>query len=162
MKWKKILIWIPVLCMLLLIFGFSNQNGESSGSLSRNVADSIISFAEQLNIIHPTIESREHYIEAIQFPIRKTAHMTEYAILGGLCLLAFWVDGVKKKYLFVCAFVLSVCFAAFDEFHQLFIPGRSGQFTDVGIDSIGCAIGLFVIYLFEKVFEKVRQSVDNR
>lgn len=35
------------------------------------------------------------------------------------------------------AFIEGVMYAANDEIHQLFIPGRSGQITDVLIDSAG-------------------------
>ena len=40
----------------------------------------------------------------------------------------------------VCVFI----YAGFDEFHQLFIPGRSGSFSDVLIDLRGGIIGLFI------------------
>ena len=47
---------------------------------------------------------------------------------------------------------LLFCFlyACSDEFHQLFIPGRSGQFIDILIDTSGALIMLLIIYLWQK------------
>ena len=45
-------------------------------------------------------------------------------------------------------------YAATDEFHQLFVPGRSGQMTDVMIDSVGCLIGCLVTCLILHLVRK--------
>ena len=39
-------------------------------------------------------------------------------------------------------------YAGTDEFHQLFVPGRSGQITDVILDSCGVLTGVLVMGLF--------------
>ena len=36
-------------------------------------------------------------------------------------------------------------YAATDEFHQLFIPGRSGQVSDVLLDSAGALAGVLIL-----------------
>ena len=50
-------------------------------------------------------------------------------------------------YLFIYPTMLSLGYAASDEFHQLFVPGRGGSIRDVAID----AIGIFGFYLVLKV-----------
>jgi VanZ family protein len=46
---------------------------------------------------------------------------------------------------------LSLLYAFSDETHQLFVPGREGKLSDVGIDAIGIAIGVIVVMaLMEK------------
>ena len=37
---------------------------------------------------------------------------------------------------------IAALYAVTDEFHQLFVPGRSGQFSDVVLDSAGALAGL--------------------
>ena len=37
-KLLKIFIWIPAVICAVMIFGFSGQNGENSGNLSRKAA----------------------------------------------------------------------------------------------------------------------------
>jgi VanZ family protein len=46
---------------------------------------------------------------------------------------------------------LSAAFAGVDEFHQTFVPSRTGQFVDVGWDSLGAALALIAYYVFQRV-----------
>jgi VanZ family protein len=68
--------------------------------------------------------------------LRKLAHTLEYAVLGALLIRA-----VRRPWL---AFVLAVLYAASDEFHQTFVPGRHGSPVDVAIDAVGIALGIVV------------------
>ena len=38
-------------------------------------------------------------------------------------------------------------FAVSDEFHQLFVPGRSGNIKDVFIDTAGSVSGILLVWL---------------
>jgi VanZ family protein len=69
--------------------------------------------------------------------LRKLAHATEYAILGFLLLRALGSDWP--------AFALGMAYAATDELHQHFVPGRLGSPIDVAIDAAGVAVGVFVV-----------------
>jgi VanZ family protein len=66
--------------------------------------------------------------------LRKLAHVGEYAVLGALLLRA--LDRPLP------AVVLGVAYAASDELHQHFVPGRRGSPVDVLIDTAGVAIGV--------------------
>ena len=66
--------------------------------------------------------------------LRKLAHTTEYAVLGALLLRAL---GRERP-----AFLAGVAYAATDELHQHFVPGRHASPVDVGIDAVGVAIGV--------------------
>lgn len=68
--------------------------------------------------------------------IKKGAHMAAYAALALLARRAGLGRGP--------AAVLAVLYAASDEFHQTFIPGRNGTVADVLIDWVGVALGLFL------------------
>ena len=84
---------------------------------------------------------QQAFLEKIDHPVRKTAHATEYAILGMLWFGA--LDGRSRR--FLLAWLISTLYAGTDEFHQLFISGRSGQFSDVCLDSFGTVVGLMII-----------------
>ena len=85
----------------------------------------------------------------VDHPVRKTAHALEYALLGVLMTGILYSEKIKKglkanRLFFVIPWVLCILYAASDEFHQTFVPGRSGQFSDIGLDSAGALIGVLV------------------
>jgi hypothetical protein len=67
--------------------------------------------------------------------LRKLAHAAEYAILAALLLRALEATP---------AWALSVVYAASDELHQHFVPGRAGRPLDVAIDAAGALAGILV------------------
>lgn len=121
---------------MIFIFIMSHTNGNDSSNQSNFIAKMILEF---INIDQNTLT----------FIIRKIAHMSEYAIL-----LLFVYYGIHKtiryKYTLLGSLLISFIYACSDEIHQLFIPGRSGQFTDVLIDTSGALIMLLIIYLWQK------------
>lgn len=155
-RWALVIMWMAV------IFFFSHQVGEDSGGLS----DSIVNWLYSLGI---HISS-----ETLSFLVRKAAHMSEYAVLAILLFVA--LRGSHGQRLIeprnsqepreshrlekraedrgyqalISAFAISVIYAATDEFHQLFIPGRTGTPKDVLIDSAGAAIGLALAWLVSR------------
>lgn len=91
-------------------------------------------------------------ISRIQLVIRKGGHLTEYAVLG----LFFWnawrkpVPKDPRPWRWseaAIALAFSAAYAATDEFHQSFVPGRQGQATDVLIDATGAALGLILFWI---------------
>ena len=80
--------------------------------------------------------------------VRKAAHFTEYAVLGGLVFGAFPQRGRTA----VIEAVFAGFLAAFlDETIQLFSPGRSGQISDVWLDLAGfCLMQLILRLMIRK------------
>ena len=68
---------------------------------------------------------------------KKGAHLAEYAILGWLIQ---WARGHKRAGW--QSWLMAVAYAATDEFHQSFVPGRKPAVADVTIDAVGAAIGV--------------------
>lgn len=125
---KKIFRFLT-LGIMLTIFWFSNQDA--------NVSDTQSGFFAMLL---PFLPVRV---------IRKIAHMTLYAILA-FCAACSQIKPSFKKVLLFCA-----CYACTDEFHQLFIPGRSGEIRDVCIDCLGACIGFLL-------FTGIKKTVKSR
>jgi VanZ family protein len=77
--------------------------------------------------------------------LRKLAHFTEYAVLTGLWWRA--LRGLGARFPLAMAMVISLGYAATDEFHQTFVDGRRGTAVDVLIDSAGIAAAATAITL---------------
>jgi len=74
--------WIAVIAMIIIILGFSSQNGGDSVSASERIVDRIISFLNLDNFF----AKNEVLMENRNYIFRKTMHFTEYFILA---MLAF-------------------------------------------------------------------------
>ena len=81
----------------------------------------------------------------------KTAHVVEYAILGGLLLRAFNSGSSPAKREGVWSWAISSLFGLSDEYHQTLIPGREGQLVDVAIDSFGALLGLLLTWWLYRI-----------
>ena len=143
----RLISTVCLLAWMLLIFGFSGQNGEESGGLSDKVCHVIVSAAETVTGSDWDEAKELELADAISYPVRKCAHMTEYAILAGLAFAMLYCYGVKgwKRYAF--SIIIAFVYASCDELHQLFVSERSGKFTDVLIDTAGATIMMMVIYV---------------
>lgn len=132
---------------MVVIFLFSAQPADESTQTSLRVERAICSVTIP-GYLGKTPEEQTALAQKIEFPVRKGAHMTEYAILT-VFLLGVLGDIRITKQQFARAVLITAAYASMDEFHQLFVPGRSGQLRDVLIDSAGAVIGglLFTLLL---------------
>jgi hypothetical protein len=79
----------------------------------------------------------------------KSGHSIGYAMLSGVLLRAFAggrLRGVTWK-VGLLAIVLATFYGVTDEFHQLFVPGRSADRYDVLADCVGATIGVAIGWL---------------
>lgn len=134
LTWTATLIWMGV------IFYLSSQPATQSAHLSTGLKDELLGI---LGHFIPGIETLE--IRSFDFYIRKNAHFIAYFILAVLMLLALLQSAVPKAA--NLALLICLLYAISDEFHQLFVPGRSGQFRDVLIDGAGALLGVLVTAL---------------
>ncbi len=140
---RRIVFVILALLWMFVIFLFSAKNADESTEQSLAVGMRVGS------ILHADFETwsneaRIEFAEIVDKPIRKMAHMAEYALLGVLLVgAAVPAWDISKKYLF-WAWLIATVYACSDEVHQLFVPGRYGSVIDVGIDAIGAFVGVVV------------------
>ena len=88
-----------------------------------------------------------HTLESIHAVVRKLAHFTEYLILGLLIMRALRDERGWRLEHAVMAVALASVYAAGDEFHQRFVPGRTAAAGDVGIDALGAFAGQLALAL---------------
>jgi len=91
----------------------------------------------------------EQTFQRVHGVIRKTAHFVEYCLLGLLLwrLIHFdpaWAAWRSRE--FLAALLAAAFYAATDEFHQRFVPGRQASVRDVLLDSCGAGIGLAALW----------------
>ncbi|MCF2682537.1 VanZ family protein [Faecalicatena contorta] len=140
---KKMIFPLLTFLWMAVIFSFSANPAEESTQISRSVGRMIGEICISEFQEWPK-ERQDVFAERIDYPVRKCAHASEYAILGILLWLS--ISEIAEKKMGLYAFVTGTIYAASDEFHQLYVPGRSGQISDVILDASGILIGLLLIY----------------
>jgi VanZ family protein len=133
--------WLLVVICMGIIFFLSAQTGEESSELSHSF---VLAFLEKLGI---TLN------EAF---LRNCAHCLEFM---GLSVLMF--NGVyatsEAKITPVIAFVGTVAYAVADEIHQIFVPERAFQLSDILVDSTGALIGVTASLIILKIILTIKE-----
>lgn len=189
----KLLLPSLLIFQMCFIFIMSSFGHTSSDAQSNLFVDFI---AQNFPHVRHGLENNLISLSTLIFLVRKTAHFTEYAILGGLFLLNLrnWLKSdsplteksklqttktlTKKnpkiqltksvtkrtltnliKHPLIMSVLLSFLYACTDEIHQIFVPGRSAQFRDVLIDTLGASFGALITYLIIKLFTKIKNTL---
>ena len=137
----KFIFRILVILWMLVIFLFSAADGDTSGKTSGWVGRMIGSMIYSDFESWPE-EEQEAFADKIEYPIRKAAHASEYALLALLLFGALGLEGFRR---YAVAWGGATLYAVTDEIHQLFVPGRAGAVTDVCIDSAGAMTGMLIL-----------------
>ena len=105
--------------------------------------------------------------QTMVFIVRKGAHFTEYTILGGFLVPAVkeWmaVDTTPVPVAMerITAWLAGTLYAVTDEIHQFYVPGRSCELRDIGIDSCGVLAGVLVVSLLMRSKESRPSTVTK-
>lgn len=144
---KKWLTWSLAVGWMIVIFLFSAQQAGESAKLSGGVLKYLI------GAVSAFIPSDEINQDLIHFFVRKGAHFGVYGVLGLLVANAVYTTrgkwDVKTTILiiFICMF-----YAATDEIHQIFVPGRAGMLQDVLIDTLGASAGCLLFWFLTRAY----------
>ena len=102
--------------------------------------------------------------DVIHHMIRKCGHFTGYGLLGLVWLRAWWMTLALRVSGFwtpaVLGFAGTALVASWDEWHQTYLPNRTGSPWDVLLDCCGAVTALLVVYAFVRIFrqEKLRRA----
>lgn len=102
------------------------------------------------------------YLQNINIILRKGAHLFEFLILA---ILVAWVMGsyeIKGRKASVYVLFIVLLYAVSDEFHQLFVPGRTARVQDILIDFIGGIIGTVIFYTLKSKFKLSKNKILSR
>ena len=136
--------WLPPALWTCVIFlaSFDPFSASHSGPLLEAIITAIVGHPlppAQFNLVH--------------FLVRKAAHLTEYGILGALLFRAIrrvrlgWQPQWSAAAVLVAAVVASA-----DEWHQTFIPSRTGAVSDVVLDTAGAIAAQILIRVAQVLF----------
>jgi len=141
-----------------IIFAMSNMPVETSWKLSGVVTSEVIQSVDNSNEKLTDTEGNEITNKIMGFTkdqinvfIRKIAHMGEFFILFLLWYVVLFK--VKNKNIILYSAALAIFYAMTDEFHQLFVQGRTANIVDVGVDSMGVFCGVVAILIMKKIIE---------
>ena len=155
----RLFAFIPAVFMMVIIWGFSGSDADDSGKLSLEVTKKIVDIGNK--VFHQgtlTAEEKDALVNKLHTPVRKCAHMTEYALLAISVFLPLALYIKEYSKIFNATVMFCVFYASTDEFHQIFVEGRAGRLTDVMIDSIGILLASTILLLiFNK--KKNRKSL---
>ncbi len=144
--------FIIFLCLtifwIMFIFSFSMQTGEQSSQISGGIVSQVLAVFGLGDFV---------YADILETVIRKIAHFSEYTVLGILASLMIRETNCKRPVL--SPWVIGALVACCDETIQLFSNGRSGQVTDVMLDSAGVLFGCVVVWKFFTRYAKDDKNV---
>lgn len=155
---RAILI-ILLLCTFYIIFGFSSQDGEESGSTSRKVTQTILEKSNRYNRLEE--EEKEQVSLRTEKIIRKIAHFSIYTAVGLLLMGLLCTYKIKDKWKVIITIISGILYAISDEFHQSFSPGRTPKITDVYIDTLGVILGVLLTLLIRAIYREFFKKYDE-
>ena len=159
---KRVLIsLLLVLAWMAFIFIMSSMDSSESNGKSKNVTVNVITTVDKITKASPETvvkHQKESFIDKINLLIRKSSHAMEYLVLGFLVLNLFYQMNKKSLLYYFYSILISFLYACTDEFHQTFIDGRTGQFIDVIIDSLGAIIGCIIFFFVVKIIMKIKKK----
>ena len=135
--------WLPVLAVMALVFSASSDAG--SWQRSSRIIRPLVRW------MFPNLD--DDSVHTVVVVVRKCAHLTEFALLAVLIWRALaqppMQPGQRWKWATArLAFVITLVYAAADEFHQSLVPGRQAAIQDVVLDGCGAVLGLFLLWAF--------------
>lgn len=157
------ILFLLLVIIFCIIFGFSNQNSEESSDISRKMTEILISNIKSIQK-QPKLE-KEKVLSRIEKVIRKIAHFLLYTLVGIILMILLNTYKIGEIAKFLTSLIIGIIYATSDEIHQFFIPGRSAQITDVIIDTIGVLFGtlsiMFILKFINLVIKKQKDNISN-
>jgi VanZ family protein len=129
--------WLPALAWTAVVLWASTDtfSAENTGS----VLDAAIRFL--VGALPP------HTLATLNFLLRKSAHLTEYGILGLLWFRTWRGSRQGHEWKWALAGIgIALLTAIMDEVHQSFVPSRTGSAWDVLLDLTGAVAAQILLW----------------
>lgn len=139
------------LLIMLAVFMFSAQSGDSSGETSMNITQNV-----SQHILLDDIS--KDALEILEQIIRKCAHFIEFASLGFFVFAFTDTFRIKRKNAILISLAFSSLYALSDEIHQYFVPERACRLTDVLLDSFGALCGIFMFIAVLEIIKRLKNK----
>lgn len=160
LKYKDKVLIILAIIWMGVIFMFSAQVSDESKSSSNKVTSAVVNTVISIKKENISEEKRQKIIEDKTFIVRKTAHFTEYFILGLILILFLQTkEKLTTKYI-ILAIIFCVLYATSDEIHQLFVDGRSCKIMDILIDTCGSSLAILGFTSIYKITTNLKKQKE--
>ena len=160
LKYKDKVLIILAIIWMGVIFMFSAQVSDESKSSSNKVTSAVVNTVISIKKENISEEKRQKIIEDKTFIVRKTAHFTEYFILGLILILYLQTkEKLATKYI-ILAIIFCVLYATSDEIHQLFVDGRSCKIMDILIDTCGSSLAILGFTSIYKITTNLKKQKE--
>lgn len=167
MKKKIFFSWMLVIICAGFIFFMSSMDANESNEKSKAVINDLVEKSEQKNNTlevmdkHSDELKKQQIVNKLNQPLRKVAHASEYFVFILLIIISLKNSGIGGKKIFLIALMICFIYACTDEYHQTFVNGRTGQFTDSLIDTLGGAIGCVVFLIIDKIIKEKCKTIKK-
>lgn len=154
---KHVIRYILIICIIVLcckIFALSSQNGGVSAGTSRQFTEILLKTLG--------LECNDRTIEIINPVIRKVAHFSVYMLLGFLTMCTCETFKWQRVYKFDFSTMFAFVFACSDELHQRLVPGRSGEFADVCLDTVGAMLGVLIVLAIALICVQIKKKKASK
>ncbi len=160
LKYKDKVLIILAIIWMGVIFMFSAQVSDESKSSSNKVTSAVVNTVISIKKENISEEKRQKIIEDKTFIVRKSAHFTEYFILGLILILYLQTkEKLAPKYI-ILAIIFCVLYATSDEIHQLFVDGRSCKIMDILIDTCGSSLAILGFTSIYKITTNLKKQKE--
>lgn len=177
---KRIILGILIIIWMITIFLFSSQDGMESESTSDIITNRIVNENIENDIeIEENVDNTnnedannsvnvakynyefEMYKGEVRLVVRKSAHFIIYLVGGFLLFNFFRTYNISLRNQIIYAILGIILYASSDEFHQLFVNGRTARVEDVLLDTLGAIVGILINIIFLKIICKMKNKKDK-
>ncbi len=177
---KRIILGILIIIWMITIFLFSNQDGMESENTSDIITNRLVNETIENNIeIEENVDNTnneninnsvnvakynyefEMYKGEVRLVVRKSAHFIIYLVGGFLLFNFFRTYNISLRNQIIYAILGIILYASSDEFHQLFVNGRTARVEDVLLDTLGAIVGILLNLICLKIVYKIKNKKDK-
>ena len=177
---KRIILGILIIIWMITIFLFSNQDGMESENTSDIITNRLVNETIENNIeIEENVDNTnneninnsvnvakynyefEMYKGEVRLVVRKSAHFIIYLVGVFLLFNFFRTYNINLRNQIIYAILGIILYASSDEFHQLFVNGRTARVEDVLLDTLGAIVGILLNLICLKIVYKIKNKKDK-
>lgn len=177
---KRIILGILIIIWMITIFLFSSQDGMESENTSDIITNRLVNETIENNIeIEENVDNTnneninnsvnvakynyefEMYKGEVRLVVRKSAHFIIYLVGGFLLFNFFRTYNISLRNQIIYAILGIILYASSDEFHQLFVNGRTARVEDVLLDTLGAIVGILLNLICLKIVYKIKNKKDK-
>ena len=177
---KRIILGILIIIWMITIFLFSNEDGMESENTSDIITNRLVNETIENNIeIEENVDNAnnedannsvnvakynyefEMYKGEVRLVVRKSAHFIIYLVGGFLLFNFFRTYNISLRNQIIYAILGITLYASSDEFHQLFVNGRTARVEDVLLDTLGAIVGILLNLICLKIVYKIKNKKDK-